>query len=101
MRVYVHSFVLCLASVGYLAAQQPAPGLPAPPVPPEAPQPARGPYAAPFKLAYEGPRAGGSYLGVGLAEIDAPPGDLDVAERDTPGVWMLEPVETAQEGALA
>ena len=65
MRVYVYSLALCLASAGYLAAQ-PAPGLAAPPVPPQAPQPARG-----FTLAYEAPRAGGSYLGVGLAEIDA------------------------------
>jgi serine protease Do len=70
MRVYVYSFALCLAAVGHLAAQQPAPE-PAPPVPPRAPQPAQGPFAGPFTLAYEAPRAGGSYLGVGLAEIDA------------------------------
>lgn len=70
MRVYVYSLALCLASAGYLAAQ-PAPGLAAPPVPPQAPQPARGSYGGPFTLAYEAPHAGGSYLGVHLAEIDA------------------------------
>jgi serine protease Do len=69
MEIFMQLRTLCLTVFLFPACHLMA--QPAPPVP--APAPAPGPQwgrGVPFEFFYEGPRVGGSYLGVGLGEID-------------------------------
>ncbi len=99
MQMRTLCLMVFLFPAGLLTAQQPVP--PVAPVPAPAPAP-QGPFGGPFQFFYgETPRAGGSYLGVGLAEIDdARAKNLGLPEPSGVEVTNVDPKGPADAGGI-